>query len=72
MDQIISVVHGLPCGPMQGPMQEFNCQVDPEAAKMVFDCGVALVMVPLDVSGVKHGAWRPLQPDKCGNGVQKE
>ncbi|GFH08835.1 pyrimidine-specific ribonucleoside hydrolase, partial [Haematococcus lacustris] len=33
-----------------GPMQEFNCQVDPEAAKMVFDCGVALVMVPLDVT----------------------
>jgi inosine-uridine nucleoside N-ribohydrolase len=29
---------------------EFNIQVDPEAAKVVFESGVSLVMVPLDVT----------------------
>jgi non-specific riboncleoside hydrolase len=28
---------------------EFNIQVDPEAAKIVFESGVSLTMVPLEV-----------------------
>ncbi|KXZ50426.1 hypothetical protein GPECTOR_16g600 [Gonium pectorale] len=54
-----------------GPVQEFNIQTDPEAAKIVFDSGVQLTMVPLEVthtvlatpgvltairSGAAHGA----------------
>lgn len=33
-----------------GPVQEFNIQTDPEAAKVVFEAGVPLVMVPLEVT----------------------
>eukprot|EP00882_Tetradesmus_deserticola_P003052 GHRQ01003240.1.p1 GENE.GHRQ01003240.1~~GHRQ01003240.1.p1 ORF type:complete len:358 (+),score=180.11 GHRQ01003240.1:127-1200(+) len=33
-----------------GPVQEFNIQVDPEAAKVVFEAGVPLTMVPLEVT----------------------
>ncbi|GAM26742.1 hypothetical protein SAMD00019534_099170 [Acytostelium subglobosum LB1] len=32
------------------PVAEFNILVDPEAAKMVFDSGVKVVMVPLEIS----------------------
>ena len=32
------------------PVAEFNIYVDPEAAKIVFDSGVPLVMMPLDVT----------------------
>ncbi|GBF87982.1 N-D-ribosylpurine ribohydrolase [Raphidocelis subcapitata] len=33
-----------------GPVTEFNIQVDPEAAKMVFEAGVPLQMVPIEVT----------------------
>ena len=33
-----------------GAVVEFNIQVDPEAAKVVFEAGVPLTMVPLEVS----------------------
>ncbi|KAG2425076.1 hypothetical protein HXX76_013985 [Chlamydomonas incerta] len=33
-----------------GPVMEFNIQTDPEAAKMVFESGVPLTMVPLEVT----------------------
>lgn len=33
-----------------GPVAEFNIQCDPEAAKVVFECGVKLVQVPLEVT----------------------
>eukprot|EP00877_Chromochloris_zofingiensis_P007942 jgi/Chrzof1/3400/Cz12g23290.t1 len=33
-----------------GPVQEFNIQTDPEAAKVVFESGVKLTMVPLEVT----------------------
>ena len=32
-----------------GPVQEFNIQTDPEAAKIVFESGVPLAMVPIEV-----------------------
>ena len=32
------------------PAAEFNIQVDPEAAKVVFECGVPVTMVPLEVT----------------------
>jgi len=32
-----------------GPVQEFNIQTDPEAAKLVFDSGIPLAMVPIEV-----------------------
>lgn len=34
-----------------GPVVEFNIQTDPEAAKLVFESGVPLTMVPLEVGG---------------------
>ncbi len=34
---------------MQGPVVEFNIQTDPEAAHVVFNSGVTLTMVPLEV-----------------------
>jgi inosine-uridine nucleoside N-ribohydrolase len=33
-----------------GPVQEFNIQCDPEAAKIVFESGLHLVMVPIQVT----------------------
>lgn len=33
-----------------GPVMEFNIQTDPEAAKIVFNSGVQVTMVPLEVS----------------------
>ncbi|GAX72991.1 hypothetical protein CEUSTIGMA_g443.t1 [Chlamydomonas eustigma] len=33
-----------------GPVMEFNIQTDPEAAKVVFECGVKLTMIPLEVT----------------------
>ncbi|KAG2452151.1 hypothetical protein HYH02_003183 [Chlamydomonas schloesseri] len=33
-----------------GPVMEFNIQTDPEAAKIVFESGVPLTMVPLEVT----------------------
>ena len=32
-----------------GPVVEFNIQSDPEAAHIVFEAGVSLTMVPLEV-----------------------
>ena len=32
-----------------GPVQEFNIQTDPEAARIVFECGAKLTMIPLEV-----------------------
>jgi len=32
-----------------GPAAEFNIQVDPEAAHVVFESGLKVVMVPLEV-----------------------
>lgn len=32
------------------PASEFNIQTDPEAARIVFQCGVRVVMVPLEVT----------------------
>ena len=32
-----------------GPVQEFNIHTDPEAAKIVFESGVPLAMVPIEV-----------------------
>ncbi len=40
-----------------GPVVEFNIQTDPEAAKVVFEAGAPLVMVPLEVRGARR---RPL------------
>lgn len=37
-----------------GSVVEFNIQTDPEAAKVVFEAGVPLVMVPLEV---RLGGW---------------
>jgi inosine-uridine nucleoside N-ribohydrolase len=33
-----------------GPVSEFNMQIDPEAAKVVFDSGVKVTMIPLEVT----------------------
>jgi inosine-uridine nucleoside N-ribohydrolase len=33
-----------------GPVAEFNIQVDPEAAHIVFESGLRVVMVPLEVT----------------------
>ncbi|KAI8466212.1 MAG: putative tRNA synthetase [Monoraphidium minutum] len=33
-----------------GPVMEFNIQTDPEAAKVVFEAGVQLAMVPIEVT----------------------
>ena len=33
-----------------GPVAEFNIENDPEAARIVFECGLPLVMVPLEVT----------------------
>eukprot|EP00775_Hariotina_reticulata_P008905 gene8905-9082_t len=55
-----------------GPVQEFNIQVDPEAAKIVFESGVPLTMVPLEtthtalatsavLSRMFHGASTPFK-----------
>ena len=32
-----------------GPVVEFNFQIDPEAAKIVFESDVHLTMIPLEV-----------------------
>jgi inosine-uridine nucleoside N-ribohydrolase len=34
-----------------GPVQEFNIQTDPEAAKIVFESGLPVTMVPIEVRG---------------------
>ncbi|KAK9823780.1 hypothetical protein WJX72_005445 [[Myrmecia] bisecta] len=33
-----------------GPVVEFNIQTDPEAAKVVFECGARVTMIPLEVT----------------------
>mmetsp|Transcript_58363 Transcript_58363/g.137534 ORF Transcript_58363/g.137534 Transcript_58363/m.137534 type:complete len:176 (-) Transcript_58363:402-929(-) len=33
-----------------GPVSEFNIQIDPEAAKIVFESGLKVTMVPLEVT----------------------
>ena len=33
-----------------GPVSEFNMQIDPEAAKVVFESGVKVTMIPLEVT----------------------
>lgn len=51
-----------------GPVAEFNLQLDPEAASVVFNCGVELAMVPLEVT---HTAL-VTQPvlDRIGDGTE--
>lgn len=34
----------------RGPVSEFNILCDPEAASIVFQCGLPVVMVPLEVT----------------------
>ncbi|KAL3155597.1 hypothetical protein ABBQ38_010852 [Trebouxia sp. C0009 RCD-2024] len=33
-----------------GPVMEFNIQTDPEAAKIVFECGAPVVMLPVELT----------------------
>lgn len=33
-----------------GPVMEFNIQTDPEAAKIVFECGATIVMLPVELT----------------------
>jgi len=41
---------------VQGPVAEFNIQTDPDAAKIVFESGVDVTMVPLEVGSLcEHG-----------------
>lgn len=47
--QIVVLGGGMGIGNWQ-PTTEFNMLVDPEAAKIVFDAGVPIVMIPLNVS----------------------
>lgn len=51
-----------------GPVAEFNLQLDPEAASVVFGSGVELAMVPLEVT---HTAL-VTQPvlDRIGDGTE--
>lgn len=39
---------------------EFNIQTDPEAARLVFESGVRLTMVPLEVCVAQRGTPKPL------------
>ena len=33
-----------------GPSTEWNVELDPEAAKIVFECGLPIVQIPLEVT----------------------
>ncbi len=48
--EYISVMGGACFGGNQSPCAEFNIQVDPESAKIVFDSGVPIYMHGLDVT----------------------
>ncbi len=48
---------------------EFNIQTDPEAARMVFESGVRLTMVPLEVT---HTALVSRVPCGCVHAAAKE
>lgn len=52
-----------------GPVVEFNIQTDPEAAKVMFESGVRLVMVPLEVRSLgmfnKHAQNARLPPEQA-------
>lgn len=50
-----------------GPVVEFNIQVDPEAAKVVFESGVPLTMVPLEVTHTVLATPRVLREIGGGN-----
>ncbi|MDO5631055.1 MAG: nucleoside hydrolase [Paracoccus sp. (in: a-proteobacteria)] len=56
------------------PAAEFNIYVDPEAAAIVFDAGVPLVVMPLDVThaALTNRAWverMRAMPNRCGPAV---
>lgn len=50
VDQIVMMGGGFFEGGNVTPAAEFNIYVDPEAARMVFDSGIPIVMMPLDVT----------------------
>ncbi|KAH3763043.1 N-D-ribosylpurine ribohydrolase [Pelomyxa schiedti] len=49
IEKIVLLGGAIGCGNIT-PSAEFNILVDPEAARMVFESGVDIVMVPIDVS----------------------
>lgn len=50
IEQIVMMGGGFFEGGNVTPAAEFNIYVDPEAAKMVFESGIPIVMMPLDVT----------------------
>ncbi|MEM9104830.1 MAG: nucleoside hydrolase [Pseudomonadota bacterium] len=50
IEQIVMMGGGFFEGGNVTPAAEFNIYVDPEAAKMVFEAGIPIVMIPLDVT----------------------
>ncbi|GLI71031.1 hypothetical protein VaNZ11_016148 [Volvox africanus] len=52
-----------------GPVMEFNIQTDPEAAKIVFESGVPLTMVPLEVTHTVLATPKVLEAmgGRCGS-----
>ena len=48
----LTIMGGAACGGNVTPTAEFNIFVDPEAAAIVFDCGVIVRTIPLDLT--KH------------------
>lgn len=51
-----------------GPVMEFNIQTDPEAARIVFESGVPLTMVPLEVTHTALVTTRVLQDIRLAHG----
>lgn len=51
-----------------GPVAEFNLQLDPEAASVVFTCGVEIAMVPLEVTHTALVTQEVL--DRIGDGTE--
>lgn len=53
-----------------GAVAEFNIQVDPFAAKIVFDAGVPLTLVPLEVRRIdqRENSYSN-KSSMCGNGI---
>ena len=49
-----------------GPVQEFNIQCDPEAAHIVFESGVNLTMVPLEVTHTAIATAHVMRQVKTG------
>lgn len=52
--EYISIMGGVCFGGNQSPSTEFNIHVDPEAAKIVFESGVPIVLHALDVTTKAH------------------